>query len=149
MIRRKKKDKRRVRNAKESVYDGIKFRSNLELFTYKQLKKNKIKFSYEEHRFNLIESFKYTPDCWQKGKKKKQTTFVKAQKNIKNTTYLPDFCNLEDNWIIECKGLKTDVFVLKWKLFKKYLKNNNLQYKLYMPSNQSQVLETIKLIKND
>ena len=149
MIRRKKKDKRRVRNAEESVYDGIKFRSNLELFTYKQLKKNKIKFSYEEHRFNLIESFKYTPDCWQKGKKKKQTTFVKAQKNIKNTTYLPDFCNLEDNWIIECKGLKTDVFVLKWKLFKKYLKNNNLQYKLYMPSNLSQVLETIKLIKND
>ena len=81
MIRRKKKDKRRVRNAKESIYDGIKFRSNLELFTYKELKKNKIKFSYEEHRFNLIEGFNYTPDCWQKGKKKKQTTFVKAQKN--------------------------------------------------------------------
>ena len=39
MIRRKKKDKRRVRNAKESIYDGIKFRANLELFTYKELKK--------------------------------------------------------------------------------------------------------------
>ena len=83
MIRRKKKDKRRVRNANKSIYDGIKFRSNLELFTYKQLKKNKIKFSYEEHRFNLIESFKYTPDCWQKGKKCQHKNKTCRQKNKK------------------------------------------------------------------
>jgi len=61
---------------------------------------------------------------------------------------LPDFTNLNDGWIIECKGLRTEAFNLRWKLFKNYLVKNDLNYELYMPGTKAQVLETVRLIKN-
>ena len=46
------------------------------------------------------------------------------------------------------KGLKSDVFNLKWKLFKQYLVKNNLNYELYMPGSKKQILQTIEIIKD-
>ena len=40
-----------------SVVDGIKFKSKLEVYAYKELQKAKIKFKYEEDKFNLIDGF--------------------------------------------------------------------------------------------
>ena len=45
-------------------------------------------------------------------------------------TYLPDFVG--KNFIIECKGLVTDSFPLRWKIFKYYLKQENKDYKLFL-----------------
>jgi len=68
-------------------------------------------------------------------------------KKNRPATYLPDFVNLKEGWIIEVKGLRTEAFNLRWKLFKKYLVDNKLFYDLYMPGNQAQVKEVIKIIK--
>ena len=43
--------------------------------------------------------------------------------------------------------MKTDVFSLKWKLFKQYLVKNNLNYELYMPGSKKQILQCIDMIK--
>lgn len=63
---------------------------------------------------------------------------------VREITYTPDFVGKD--WVIETKGMKTPDFLLKWKLFKKYLIDNNLKYTLYMPSNQKQVRLAIEHI---
>ena len=139
---------KKIRNATITQQGSLKFRSKLELFTYNQLKLNSIPFSYEKERFVIIDSFRYEADCHEKKKKKGKNTFVKVSNKITQATYLPDFTNLNDGWIIECKGLRTEAFNLRWKLFKNYLVKNDLNYELYMPGTKKQVLETVNIIKN-
>ena len=139
---------KKIRNATRARKGSLKFRSKLELFTYNQLKLNSIPFSYEKERFVIIDSFKYEADCHEKKKKKGKNTFVKFSNKLTQATYLPDFTNLKDGWIIECKGLRTEAFNLRWKLFKNYLVKNDLNYELYMPGTKTQVLETVNIIKN-
>lgn len=85
---KKKKHQGKVKNATPNVYDGIKFRSKLETYTYKKLKEAKIKANYEPTHFELIPKFEY------QGEK------------VRAMTYLPDFVGKD--FIIECKGLMGD-----------------------------------------
>ena len=143
----KKNKKGRVKNVQSTKIDGIEFRSRLEAFTYAELKKEGIKFDYEKEKFVLLDKLKYEGVSIEKRKKKGKLVFDQALSSIRSTTYLPDFTNLKQGWIIEVKGLKSDVFNLKWKLFKQYLVKNNLNYELYMPGSKKQILQCIDMIK--
>ena len=123
MNKSKKKSQGKVRNATPNIYDGIKFRSKLETYTYKKLKEAGIDAEYESTHFELIPKFEYN------GEK------------VRAMTYLPDFVG--KNFIIECKGLVTDSFPLSWKIFKYYLKQENKDYKLFLVRNQKQVDEMV------
>lgn len=123
MNKSKKKSQGKVRNAIPNIYDGIKFRSKLETYTYKKLKEAGIDAEYESTHFELIPKFEYN------GEK------------VRAMTYLPDFVG--KNFIIECKGLVTDSFPLRWKIFKYYLKQENKDYKLFLVRNQKQVDEMV------
>lgn len=123
MDKSKKKSQGKVRNATPNIYDGIKFRSKLETYTYKKLKEAGIDAEYESTHFELIPKFEYN------GEK------------VRAMTYLPDFVG--KNFIIECKGLVTDSFPLRWKIFKYYLKQENKDYKLFLVRNQKQVDEMV------
>lgn len=123
MNKSKKKSQGKVRNATPNIYDGIKFRSKLETYTYKKLKEAGIDAEYESTHFKLIPKFEYN------GEK------------VRAMTYLPDFVG--KNFIIECKGLVTDSFPLRWKIFKYYLKQENKDYKLFLVRNQKQVDEMV------
>ena len=144
---RNRKSRGRIKNVQTTKIDGVEFRSRLEAFTYAELKKEGIEFDYEKEKFILMDKFKYENVSIEKRKKKGKLVFDQALTSIRSTTYLPDFTNLEEGWIIEVKGMKTDVFNLKWKLFKQYLVKNNLNYELYMPGSKKQILQTIKIIK--
>ena len=137
----------RVKNVQSMKIDGIEFRSRLEAFAYSELKKEGIKFDYEKEKFVLLDKLKYEGVSIEKRKKKGKLVFDQALASIRSITYLPDFTNLKDGWIIEVKGLKSDVFNLKWKLFKHYLVKNNLNYELYMPGSKKQILQCIGMIK--
>lgn len=106
--------------------DGIKFRSKLEVYCYKQLKKYKVKAEYEKHKFILLDSFRYNDEA------------------VRKMTYTPDFVGKE--FVIECKGQMNDAFPLRWKMFKYFLYKNNLEYDLYLPRNQKDVMITIETI---
>lgn len=82
--RKKKITNKKVKNATPNIYDGIKFRSQLETYVYKQLKAHNLKAEYEPIKFELIPSF------------------VFCGKKIRAMTYTPDFVG--DNFIIEAKG---------------------------------------------
>lgn len=118
---------KKVRNATPLEVDGVKFRSKLEAFTFRHLKESGIDCQYEENKYTLIEPFEYN------GEK------------IRACTYTPDFVG--DGWIVETKGFATDTFDIKWKMFKDYLRRNEIVVDLYLPRNQREVLETIEKIK--
>lgn len=122
-----KSKKSKVKNATPNIYDGIKFRSKLETYTYKKLKEANIFAEYESTHFELIPKFEY------QGEK------------VRAMTYLPDFVGKD--FIIECKGLMGDSFPLRWKIFKYTLMKNNSNYKLYLVRNQKQVDALIQQLK--
>lgn len=143
-----KAKKGKVRNATPNVVDGILFKSKLESYCYQQLKDSGIPFRYEQDSFILVDAFSFPQDSWELGKTKGERVFKKANPFIRPITYKPDFVDPGGKWIIECKGMMTDTFPIRWKLFKRFLTERNLKYHLYMPRNKKQIDETINLIKS-
>ena len=143
---------KKIKNAKKVEYNGIVFRSGLEKFCAEQLDDNKVKYGYETMTFTLME--KFTSNCpfygyiqyTDRKTKERVKSFEITTPNIRAMTYTPDFVG--NGWIIETKGMMTDSAVLKQKLFKKHLLDNDLHYIVFVPRNKTQVLETVKIIKN-
>ena len=127
-VRRKSTKKQgKVKNATPNEYDGIKFRSKLETYTYKKLKEAKIKADYEKHRFELLPAFTF------------------GEKKYRPMTYLPDFVG--DGFIIECKGYPNEAWPLREKLFRYYLYSNKLDIDFYVVHTWKEVDELIKKLK--
>lgn len=127
MKRQREKKQGKVRNATPNEYDGIKFRSKLETYTYKKLKEANIIADYEMHRYELLPAFTFN------------------NKKYRAMTYLPDFVG--DNFVIECKGYRTDTWPLREKLFNYYLYNFEPNISFYIVHNQKEVDELIKKLK--
>lgn len=128
--------------SKKTTYDGIDFQSLLEKSMYKLLKEANIDVEYEKHSFTVFDALVYPQACYEGTKKK---LYNKGSK-IRPITYTPDFVDPNGKWIIETKGYANESFPLRWKLFKKHLKENNLAYVLFMPRNKEQCKEVLELI---
>ena len=139
----KKKGRSKVKNAKKSTYDGKEFKSNLELYCYKKLEESEILVEYEENTFTIFPATVYPQACYEGTTKK---LYNKGSK-IRPITYTPDFVDPEGKFIIETKGYANESFPLRWKLFKKHLKDNDHRYVLFMPRNKKQVDEIVEIIK--
>lgn len=145
-IRKKKKiNPGKVRNATLALVDGIQFKSKLEAYCHKRLKEEKIKNEYEKYVFVLQPGFELTSKSYEPNKRTK--AFEPTSNKIRPITYKPDFVNIKDNWVIECKGFPNDVFPIKWKMFKWYIQQQTKNITLYLPRNLKQIDEVIKLIK--
>jgi len=140
--KRRKTNRSKVKNAKKSTYKGLDFKSNLELHCYKKLEEAKIPVKYEEETFTIFPAMVYPLACYEGTAKK---LYNKGSK-IRPITYTPDFVDPNGKFIIETKGYANESFPLRWKLFKKHLKDNNKQYVLFMPRNKKQVDEVVELI---
>ena len=68
------------------------------------------------------------------------------EKKVLPIKYTPDF--ISDSFIIECKGRANESFPIRWKMFKKYVKDNLKHVTLYKPQNQKECDKVIELIKN-
>lgn len=139
-------ENKKVINAKKIEHDGIQFKSLLEGSCYKRLKENNIPFEYEKTTFMLTDKTSY-PHYSFKDKK------IVVKKIVRPVTYTPDFVYYDEKsnkgWIIETKGWQTDSFKIKFKLFKIYLEQNNLNYIVFLCSNKSEVNKAIEEIKNN
>lgn len=124
---KRKKSNGLVKNVTPNEFDGIKFRSKLETYTYKKLKEAKINAEYEKHKFELLPAFNFH------GEK------------VRAITYLPDFVGKD--FVIECKGFPNDAFPLKEKLFKHLLLNTLPNCMYYVVHTQKQVDELITKLK--
>ena len=130
--------------SKKIVYDGITFASGLEKYMYIALKKANIEFVYEGFTFELVPSFTFKNECFERQSNGKGDFLNRGNKKVLNLKYTPDFIGID--FIIETKGRANDSFPLRWKMFKEWMMDNNDNRTLYKPQNQNECDETIKLI---
>ena len=142
-MKKYKKGSSKVKNVVKNVYKGITFQSKLELCCYKELENNNIPVEYEKTTFTIFEGLVYPQACYEGTQRR---LYNKGSK-IRPITYTPDFVDPNGKFIIETKGYANESFPLRWKLFKKHLKDNNHHYVLFMPRNKKQVDEVVELIK--
>ena len=130
--------------AKKVSFDGIQFASGLEKYMYIALKKAKIQALYEGATFVLQKDFKFNVDSYERQSNGKGEMVNRGQKKIQNIKYTPDF--VSDSFIIECKGRANESFPIRWKMFKKYVKEHLEHVTLYKPQNQKECDLVINLI---
>lgn len=138
----------RVQNATPSDYDGIHFRSKLEVMVYKTLKEQGLSPSYEDTKFVILEGFRPTVPFYTKDK---TTRMLKENsKKLIDSTYTPDFIVRFNGYtvIIESKGILQDSYMIKRKLFRKYLEEHQEEKYLYFEIyTKRQLLQAIDIIK--
>lgn len=168
----KRKPKTTKFNTHEIIFQGIKFKSALEVKCYKELKKANIEFTYEEVTFVIANSFELAPlvsyygplnksikvekSTDPKKKTRKISYFVQDTRKISKISYTPDFVinRPEDNLmiIIETKGKENDVYPYKKKLFLKFISRISISQRKKIvflePHNHTQITECINIIKS-
>ena len=143
-MKKRYKRKRGPVRAKKVSFDGITFASGLERYMYQVLKKNKIHAVYEGATFVLQEGFMFNNESFERQSNGKGDMVNRGSKKILNIKYTPDF--VSDSFIIECKGRANESFPIRWKMFKKYVKQNLPHVTLYKPQNQKECHKVIELI---
>ena len=114
---------RKVKNATAITYDGITFRSHIELKVYKALVDAGYKPQYEPDKIQLLESFRPKRVWYLDGEPQTTKTGAKKGKTVIGKTYTPDF-KLVVNGItvyIEVKGHPNDVYPITRKMFLKWI----------------------------
>jgi hypothetical protein len=142
----KRKKKRGPVRAKKVMYDGITFASGLEKYMYMALRKAKIKAAYEGMTYEIFPGFMFDNESYERQANGKGDLVNRGCKKILGIKYTPDFIGLTDEFIIECKGRANDTFPMRWKLFKKFVKDNLPSVTLYKPQNQKECDKVIELI---
>ena len=134
---------KKVKNATSLEYDGIKFRSKLEITIYKTLKEKGLNPLYEHTKCILQEGFRLSKPYWCRGIA--YTNNKGENKKVIAITYTPDFTVEYKDCIlfIESKGFQNDVFPVKRKLFLKYLESMPNSYFMEVYSKKD-LVESLK-----
>lgn len=126
-----------------------KFKSALEKYCSDKLREEKIPFTYEQHEYTLVEGFRF-PHTYLKMTTKRKTLMDRSNSWQHPIRYTPDFVGKDERWIIETKGYLPSHhdFPMRWKLFLRFLVENNKDCSVYIARNRSQVDEAIENIKS-
>lgn len=141
---------KRQTNARKVTYKGIIFRSMLEREMYRLMEKSKIPFAYEEQKFELDPSFVSPNDSYERFMNGKGDFKNRGGKKYQMATYRPDFTPPVGEplkWVIEVKGRAFPDFGRTWRLFKKFLLEEELETVCFVPRNIEDCKEVIKMIK--
>lgn len=140
-------ENKKIKNAKESIYNGITFKSKLEESFYKTLVLNGLNPQYEQLKFILVEGFYPTIPFYNRSKSKQ---FKLDMSKIRDITYTPDFTIFKDDtlFIIEAKGIENDTYPLKKKLFRKYLESWTTPSVYFEVHTKRELLQVIDIIKS-
>lgn len=139
--------KSKIKNVTKCEYKGIKFRSKIELFCYKEIEKLGIDPGYE--RAKVILQYKFIPKTFVFEPNKLGN--IEANSGmVRDLTYTPDFYFPYNGcWVvIETKGFARETYNIKRKLFLNSLQESKSQTWFFEPHNQKQVLQCIEIIKN-
>lgn len=147
-------ENKKIKNAEKCVYDGIEFKSKLEVYCYKILVEEGIPFSYESKKFVLLKGFKLPEDSvlyYRPDNRNKQNKLIVQTRKFTDTTYTPDFVVSTDNFLIliDVKGFRNDVYgyKLKWLLYMLSKKSEGKKYIFYEPHTITQMRQMAKDIK--
>ena len=133
-----------MKNTKPITADGITFASKLERYMYMALKQADLFEKYEGETFELQQAFQI-PNLVYERMANGKGEFKLRSSSIRNIKYTPDFTGID--YIIETKGHANMAFPLRYKMFKKWLFDNQDTRTLYKPQNHKQCDSVIQLIK--
>lgn len=138
---------RKVKNATPLEYDGIHFKSSLEVMIYRTLKEQGFPVRYEPQKIVVWEGFRPTVPFYDKDN---VTRMLKKQmKKLLDITYTPDFMFEYGGHqiIIEAKGFVNDTFPIKKKLFRKWLEDHpeSIYFEIYT---KKQLMQAVEIINN-
>ena len=139
---------RRLIKSKKITIDGIEFASRLEGTMYKLLKDNNINFKYESESYTLSDSFLFNNNYHARLASGKGEYCNRGFKKVNAITYKPDFVIRHNDYyaIVETKGLPTESYNMRMKMFKALLNRQNIQCDIFVPQTNAECLETINLI---
>ena len=119
-----------------------------EQYCLDRLKENGLFEGYENKTYTLVEEFLFENDVFARTQNGKGEFKNRGNSKIRGITYTPDFVGRD--FVIEVKGYirqgSYDAFPLRFKLFKQWLKKNNIGKTLYVPRNKKEIDKTISLI---
>lgn len=120
------------------------FKSALEKYCSDKLRESGVDFVYEQHTYELLPSFRY-PHRYLKMTPKSKALIDRTNSVQQPIRYTPDFVAKDESWVIETKGFipSHHDFPMRWKLFLKYLIDNNKGCNVYIARNRQQVDEAI------
>ena len=144
MMRNKYRRKRGPVTSKKVICDGITFASGLEKYMYLALKEANIRADYEGKTYILQEGFMFDVESYERQSNGKGDMVNRGSKKVLPIKYTPDF--ISPSFIIECKGRANESFPMRWKMFKKHIKENLPYVTLYKPQNQKECDKVIELI---
>ena len=130
--------------SKKISHDGINFASGLEKYMYIALKKARIPVVYEGQTYEIFSGFDFPHESYERCGNGKGDYKNRGNKKILNIKYTPDF--IGKGFIIETKGRANESFPLRWKMFKKYVKEQIPRVTLYKPQNQKECDKVVELI---
>lgn len=141
------KANKKVRNATPKEFNGIKFKSILEVMVYKTLLSVGFEPLYEKNKFVIWQGFYPSVPFYDKDAITRMLKLNK--KKIIDITYTPDFTFEYKNRliIIEVKGFENDVFPVKKKLFRRFLEDNYPDALFFEVYTKKQLLQAIEIIK--
>ena len=146
-------ENKKIKNAQQKEYNGIKFKSLTEVMVYKTLLQEGFEPFYEGTKYVIWQGFKPEIPFYKPNKK---TNILELQTSkIKDITYTPDFVFMApDNKtviIFEVKGHENDCYPMKEKMFRakleRLLKENNQPTMFFKIGTKKQCLEAINIIK--
>lgn len=141
---------KKIRGAKSKTFNGINFKSLLEVGIYKILLQEGFNPKYEEQKFIIWEGFRPNVPFYNKNKKNNNLKLDMGK--LRDITYTPDFTFYYKNKliIIEAKGFENDVFPIKKKMFRKLLEEwrqtklvDSIYFEIF---NKSQILQAVEII---
>lgn len=143
MKRRKTTPKRRSAKKKHLG----RYASSIEKYCASQLKEYGLDFDYEEHTFQLMDSFRFPGKYFKMTAKKKEMT-DRSGSVVLPITYKPDFVGKNHRWVIETKGYLPSHhdFPMRWKLFLQHLVGLEDSYAVFLAKNSTQVDQAIQEI---
>jgi len=154
-------ENKKIKNAHPKEYNGIKFRSQLEVTTYKTLIEYGFTPKYEEETFILWDGFIPSVPFYTKNKFKRKNHNIevvskftcKDMRPLTSMIYTPDFTfdYKGKHIIIEVKGFSTDTFVYRFKMFRASLEKREDKDKieLWEIYTKRQLLECLEHLKQE
>lgn len=152
-------ENKKIKNAHPKEYNGIKFKSQLEVMTYRTLLEKGFTPKYEEETYILWDGFIPSVPFYTKNSFKRKNCHievispatVKDKRPVQCAVYVPDFTfdYKGRHIIVEVKGFSTDVFKYRFKLFRKSLEYREDKDKLEIWEifTKKQLLDCIRILK--
>lgn len=139
-------ENKKIKNATPKEYNGIKFRSLMEVSVYKHLLSQGFTPEYEKNKYIIWEGYKPIIPYYNEDSKSKELKLHTSK--LISTTYTPDFTFKYKSIfvILEVKGFRNDLYPLKMKLFRKYLEEKMPNAIFFEVRTIKQLKQSLKII---